>query len=215
MKKWRSSTLNWWFWVPTLLYFIVGLILAIQIPHGDEILLINGLRKFPLNDLFKAITYLGEAYAIVGIALLALTMRQYQVFGLIVSLGLLLIPVSYFTKDFMAELRPLTLLQEQGRWEQVVTVPGVELASGKTSFPSGHTMTAFALYSVLALLLPFRYRKWAVFFALLAILVGLSRVFLVQHFLVDILAGAAIGLCLSNGLWYVWGRFFSRPHFFI
>ncbi len=208
MKQLRERAINWWFFVPVLVYLLVGLGLAIQIPHGDEILLLNGLRKSPLNESFRAITYLGEAYAFVLIALIALAFRRYRAFGQVLAVGILLIPVSYFTKDFMAELRPLTLLQEQGRWDQVVIVPGVELASGKTSFPSGHTMTAFALYSLLALMLPYRFRKWAFFLAFTAILVGFSRVFLVQHFLVDIVAGAGIGLSLSAALWYVWGKFF-------
>jgi membrane-associated phospholipid phosphatase len=58
------------------------------------------------------------------------------------------------------------------------------------SFPSGHSVTSFALAYVLARTYP---RASPLFYAL-AVMVALSRVYLASHFLSDVVAGAAIGL---------------------
>ena len=81
---------------------------------------------------------------------------------------------------------------------EVIRVPGVELNSGQTSFPSGHTIGAFALYSVLAMIFAETRPRLGVFFALLGAAVALSRIFLVQHFLVDVLGGALLGLLVGE-----------------
>lgn len=57
------------------------------------------------------------------------------------------------------------------------------------SFPSGHTMTAFALMTALAATLPrMRWLFWTV-----AAMTGLSRIYLGLHFPLDVICGAAIG----------------------
>ena len=61
------------------------------------------------------------------------------------------------------------------------------------SFPSGHSLNAFAVCSVLALAFPLL----APGFALLAFSVGASRVMLRLHFLSDVLAGALIGVLIG------------------
>jgi Membrane-associated phospholipid phosphatase len=63
------------------------------------------------------------------------------------------------------------------------------------SFPSGHTMTAFALaFWVFLLTYRTRYRWWGYGALLLAGLVGLSRVYRGVHYPSDVLTGAAIGM---------------------
>jgi membrane-associated phospholipid phosphatase len=84
--------------------------------------------------------------------------------------------------------------------DQLTFVAGVDVHTGATSFPSGHTMTAFALYGLLAFLLT--EKKWIGFFlSLLAIGAAISRVYLVQHFLQDIYLGSLMGFSLAV-LWY-------------
>jgi undecaprenyl-diphosphatase len=61
------------------------------------------------------------------------------------------------------------------------------------SFPSGHSLNAFAVCSILALAFP----PLALAYALLAASVGASRVVLRLHFLSDVLAGALIGVLIG------------------
>lgn len=67
------------------------------------------------------------------------------------------------------------------------------------SFPSGHTITAFA---VAVSLLQF-YPTLAIGLLFCAASVGASRVLLGMHFLSDVLAGAAIGTALALGSAYL------------
>jgi membrane-associated phospholipid phosphatase len=69
-------------------------------------------------------------------------------------------------------------------------IHGITLA-GNNSFPSGHTATAFALAAVLASML--KGKRLQVFVLTAAALVGYSRIYLGQHFLLDVVAGAIIG----------------------
>lgn len=61
------------------------------------------------------------------------------------------------------------------------------------SFPSGHTITAFAITSVLASFYPAL--CWYLLFA--AASIAISRIVLGMHFLSDVLAGSAIGVLIG------------------
>jgi membrane-associated phospholipid phosphatase len=74
---------------------------------------------------------------------------------------------------------------------QLHLVEGVNLHSLQ-SFPSGHTATAFSVFFFLALILKSKPLKFSMF--LLAIIVAYSRVYISQHFLVDITAGSIIAV---------------------
>lgn len=64
------------------------------------------------------------------------------------------------------------------------------------SFPSGHTLTAFSAAFLIRILFPDR-PLWHALAFLLAILCGLSRVVLVQHWPADVLGGMILGLLAS------------------
>jgi membrane-associated phospholipid phosphatase len=64
-----------------------------------------------------------------------------------------------------------------------------------TSFPSGHTVGAFALAGVLMLASPSRTMRFTAF--LLALSVAVSRVLAFRHWTSDVLASAAIGMLLA------------------
>ena len=64
------------------------------------------------------------------------------------------------------------------------------------SFPSGHTITAFAVSTPLCLYYP----ECSAGLAFCALSIALSRVLLGMHFLSDVLAGAAIGWLLGRGV---------------
>jgi undecaprenyl-diphosphatase len=71
------------------------------------------------------------------------------------------------------------------------------------SFPSGHTLITTAIYVSLTLLLASRLRRQRLRYLivgaslLLAFLVGVSRLYLDQHYVTDVFAGWAAGLALA------------------
>ena len=68
------------------------------------------------------------------------------------------------------------------------------------SFPSGHTCAAFAAGLSWARALPWRWGRIAA--VVLAVLMGLSRLYVGVHYPTDVLAGAALGtLCGLGTLW--------------
>lgn len=197
---------NPWFFIPAALFLGLGSLIAFAIPYGAEILYFNELRHEPFNALFEFFTNCGEAWAFVLFGgLLCFWKPRYAM--LVAIVGLLALPVGYIAKDTIGVDRPITFFEKKSQTAQLVLVPGIQLNRGQTSFPSGHTMAAFALYSLLALMTGQRYQRWGLPLVLVAILTGISRIFLVQHFLVDVLGGAIFGLLLSGLIWTFSARF--------
>ncbi len=62
-----------------------------------------------------------------------------------------------------------------------------------TSFPSGHSATAFALSVTLALL----YKQYKYLLIFIACMVAISRVVIIRHYPSDILIGSLIGVVVS------------------
>ncbi len=200
---------NEWCFVPIAMFCGFSGMLALLVPYSDEILFFNDLRIEPFNALFRFFTHCGEIWAFLVFGIAALFWKPR--YGLMIALlGLLCLPVGYVLKDFIAVDRPLTFFEKKEAVGQVVLVPDIQLNRGQTSFPSGHTMAGFALYSLLTLMAGRKHQRWGIFFAFMAIFVGISRIFLVQHFLADVLGGALIGLTLTGLLWQAASRYFPK-----
>ncbi|MFM2385797.1 MAG: hypothetical protein RL660_554 [Bacteroidota bacterium] len=97
--------------------------------------------------------------------------------------------IVYGLKYFFATDRPLNVISNLYR------VPTIDHAF-HNGMPSGHTTTAFAFVTLVFAL--FKMPHFArVVLIIFAIGCGLSRVYLAQHFLSDVLAGTALGLALG------------------
>lgn len=90
---------------------------------------------------------------------------------------------------------------------QVHTVAGVELHQ-TNSFPSGHTATAFTFYLLAVLFFP--NRKTVMIGFVLAALVGYSRVYLAQHFPMDLGAGMLAAVLAVFCAVQIQRRFFTK-----
>ncbi len=167
--------------------------------HGDEILFFNQWRGEPLNSVFRFWTKLGEHIAFYALILAAALVISFRKSLVVFVTGCAVIALAYSAKTIFHEPRPAYFFESEGRLDEVVFVPEIYVNRGPTSFPSGHSMGAFALWGLLAFWSKRKNR--AAFLAILPIGVAVSRVFLVQHFLVDIIFGGLLGLLLAYFFW--------------
>ncbi|MBU6342361.1 MAG: phosphatase PAP2 family protein [Bacteroidetes bacterium] len=179
--------------------FSAGLLAALYLPYGQEILVLNSWRTAPFNAFFRLGTFMGESVPYI-IAILISLFWRFRHTIMLTTASLMILPYAYWLKDIIRVQRPLTWFRENGLLDQLVVVPHVPLASGFTSFPSGHTMAACTLYTLLAMMLPLRKPVWGFFCAFMIVWVGCSRIFLAQHFLRDVLAGVVFSWILVLGL---------------
>lgn len=205
---------NRYFLITTLMFLLIVFIQAQLIPYGNEICLLNPFRHEPLNTLFIYWTKLGEEIIwIMAIILLAL-FKNYRSSLIALMIGFVVIVSAYFSKTVYQTPRPAKFFSEHNRTKEVVFVPNIEVFTGKTSFPSGHTMSGFAFWGIVAFI--FKRRFWIdLVCGLLACGVGFSRIFLCQHFLIDVGAGGALGLLIFLIFWQIshFPGFLSAPVF--
>lgn len=145
-------------------------------------------RSSLLSLLFRTASRLGDGGLWVSCALLlgGFGGREER---LAVAAGLLAVGASVAL--FMAIKNLIGRPRPCDAWSSVTSLMA---APDRFSFPSGHTMTAFAVYAAFAAILP----GSAPLFLPLAILIGLSRVFLGLHYPTDVLVGALLGTTLGR-----------------
>lgn len=192
---------------------LVGGGLLLYVNTGDELWYWSA-RRSPFRDfMFRYGTQLAEGitYAFLIIAGLFVRVRYAILFF---ATGFFAGLISFATKWVFGHDRPSVFLKKQALFDQISLVEGVHLYGGPTSFPSGHTMSAFAVFGLLAFLLPRKRVTGTLLFAL-ALLVAVSRIYLVQHFLKDVYLGSILGVLLAAALYYVHLQFpENTPHWY-
>jgi len=119
--------------------------------------------------------------------------RHRVLAALAVSAGLANI-VLVLVKGRVRRPRPCDLAKPR----HVDVAPLLYVPSDRYSFPSGHSLNAFALGTVLALAFPLT----VVPVFLVAASVAASRVVLGLHFLSDVLAGSALGALIGGSVFF-------------
>ncbi len=179
----------------SLLFFITfgGWLLTVE--KGREVMLLNAFSDAAYDPAVLALTQLGLGSIAVAVALLLLLRNVYNSFLLLTSLAW----VGFFTFItkrilFFQHPRPLHYFLYDDFPRFMHDVPLIYY----NSFPSGHTMTIFAVAAMFSYL--FARPLWSILWFVLALMVGLSRIYLLQHFGIDVIAGAVLGIisaCLS------------------
>ena len=105
-------------------------------------------------------------------------------------------PITWFGMNYPEIQLPLTEGVRMNEWY---------------SFPSGHTTSFFALFFTLSVILSNKYPKCAPYIQLvcfcLAALGGYSRIYLSQHFTLDVFAGVVVGVLITIVCYAVFHRF--------
>lgn len=148
-----------------------------------------------LNFLVPKITVLGNGGAIWIAAAAAMTIsKKYRKYGIAMfaalAAGLLIGNVCL--KNLIARARPC--------WQENALLL---IANPKDySFPSGHTLSS----TIGAFILTAANRKFGLFAVPLAVLIGLSRLYLYVHFPSDVLAAAVLGTCIGTAVTLLMSR---------
>ncbi|WP_435263327.1 phosphatase PAP2 family protein [Tenacibaculum sp. nBUS_03] len=184
-------------------FFIVSSLFIILFDKFFLHLKINQIHTSFLDTFFKYSTFLGDGVMFGVLALFFVFVKRRIVLVFLIS-GVLTLLVTHFFKKiiFKGIPRPVGVFGE----DSLYLVKGVKMALWN-SFPSGHTTTAFAIFTILCLY--FAKCKSQYLWISLAIVAGLSRVYLSQHFLIDVFVGSFIGIVIgfiSMGLLYKHGR---------
>lgn len=176
---------------------ILGTILLMY-SKEETFLFVNNHYSSWADSFFKGVTGLGDGLFFVLVTLaLALYRYRLALLGIIVFLSSSLLAQLLKHTLFSSFKRPYGVLGQQNNLH---IVEGITLHTNN-SFPSGHTTTAFAL--TLFLVLAFQLRRSGWLLAIAAILVGYSRVYLVQHFPVDVYFGSLLGV-ISCMVFFNW-----------
>lgn len=188
------------FYLSFAVLWFLGLCFQLTVPQFELSIFINSHHSSLIDWLMIGATYAGDGIflLIVGIIIVAIKRKLF-----LVTLLCLAIP-SIFTQIlkhtvFEDSHRPAILMAH---------IPGLHYVEGimmnqYNSFPSGHTTAAFSLYALLALLFGNKKHGWV--WALVASLVAISRVYLLQHFWADIIAGSLLAVCVVTFIYTFFG----------
>ena len=181
---------NRYFLIPYLFTLIICVIFLLSFSKTELHILSNKANSIFFDYFFKYTTHLGDGaiIAILTIALLFVKYRYAIVFlsGSLLTAGI----INLLKKVLLGDIFRPSKYFEIYETYQLHFVEGVKLNSLQ-SFPSGHNGTAFNLFFMLALISP---NKWVkMFWFFMAAVVGYSRVYLSQHFLIDITVGSILG----------------------
>lgn len=163
--------------------------LLLQIDAGDRHVSSRLAQWYPphwFRGWMLLSTRLGDGWLWAFIALFLLTIGEYRVLGVASAATSIANAVMIVLKRTCRRSRPR--LVGTNHFMQLVRAD--LSAFDEFSFPSGHTMNAFAIGTVLSVAHPWL-MPWMVF---VATSVATSRIVLRMHYLTDVLVGAVLGV---------------------
>jgi membrane-associated phospholipid phosphatase len=187
-----------------LLFFALFILFANSKAAG--FVLLNPYHTPFLDFAFQGITLLGDGLFSIAFCLVLLLVREKYVS--------LLVFISYASsgiaaqvlKYFISEPRPAIFLEHSN---YPYFIENVTLHNYH-SFPSGHTATIFALISIVAFVS--QNKLSAVPLLIIGALVGYSRMYLGQHFMVDVTVGSLTGILFAIISWILLYPFYQKRH---
>ena len=145
----------------------------------------DNLRTPVFNSIFRFITHLGDGgviWIILAWALIFIKKTRKAGVCSLSALFVMLIGNEFVLKHIVNRTRPFDAI------DGLVTLIKHPTSS---SFPSGHTSSAFAVVIVLLILIPMKYSIWSL---VLALTIAFSRMYVGVHYPTDILGGIMVGL---------------------
>jgi membrane-associated phospholipid phosphatase len=168
-------------------FWLACIVVLLLTDKGSPLLFINSYHDTAFDYFFFVMTYFGDglfsALFLLGI-LLFVNIRKAVVVTITFLSLVLVIQALKFT---FLEPRPFIYFQQT---QGVYYIPWLEIHKFN-SFPSGHTAQAFCFALCVCF---YAQKKYTVFLFVLAALTGFSRMYLLQHFPVDVFAGSLVAV---------------------
>jgi undecaprenyl-diphosphatase len=147
-----------------------------------------------MNIVANFITFFGGSEFVMPMAVLGLVLsffKKTRKFGMSVLFAVLVgtLLTNVIFKPMFDRPRPYVYYAENPLFMSWYEFAGAHVESDK-SFPSGHTTAAFEIGVALFLVLN---KKYSWIFPVFSVLVGLSRIYLMVHYVTDVLGGVLIG----------------------
>ena len=186
-------------WIPTL--SVVGATAGLVFLDPSEGRYFQHTARFQgFNQVFTSnVTGWGTVIAPVSLYVVGLARRNTRMQHTALLAGEAVADSEILTtvlKDATKRARPVSIPLHSNYWDSWYDNQGSVLR-GNGSFPSGHTIAAFSVATVIA----HRYRthRWVPYVTYgAASLVGFSRLTLSAHFVSDVFVGAALGYSVSR-----------------
>ncbi|MEN9522514.1 MAG: hypothetical protein RL065_891 [Bacteroidota bacterium] len=193
----KNTETKYFFWIYYLLIVVFGTLQIIYSPT-ELFLFVNSFVNNSATIVFKLITWIGSGYAYALICVALIIYNKWIGIATTSTFGLTSL-VAQGIKNFIENIpRPLTYFQQQ---KIELLMPDSSEKLYWYSFPSGHTVSAFSMFCALAFV--FKNKLISVLFILMALSVGVSRVYLTAHFVRDTYFGMIIGVELTCIVFYL------------
>lgn len=183
-----------------LLILCILIYFQIQYHQIQISLWVNSLHTNFLDFTCRYGTHAGDGLFTVFVSLLLFRFNRKLaiciLFSYLISAGL----VQLLKHTIFHELTRPVLHLDANTLKNIHFVAGVEL-NQLNSFPSGHATSVFALLGTFVLSVKSDYLK--VFLLFLASFVAFTRVYLMQHFLIDVFIGSLIGTLTAFLVFYL------------
>ncbi len=183
---------KYWFLTGYILLFIPGVYFYFQLDHGDVVIWFNENRNGFFDFLLKYWTYLGDGLFVFLLIILMLFIK-YRYAIILLVIGVCQGITTLVLKKWVFGKVPRPGKYFEGFYD-LNLLEGVTMNS-YYSFPSGHTLTGFSIGLFLSIISPRNFL--GLIWLLYAILVGVSRIYTLQHFYRDTLVGSSIGILLT------------------